>query len=38
MATKERPRFAAVGSGFDLHKLEHRVLWLWVREGSFDTL
>jgi isoleucyl-tRNA synthetase len=36
--TNERTRFAPVGSGFDLPELEHGVLDLWEREGSFDAL
>src|SRR6185503_1865936 len=37
-AAEEKTRFAAVGSGFDLPELEHRVLDLWERERSFDAL
>jgi isoleucyl-tRNA synthetase len=36
--TNEKTRFAPVGSGFDLPELEHRVLDLWEREGSFEAL
>ncbi len=38
MATERKPRFAPVGSGFDLPELEHGVLDLWEREKSFDVL
>jgi isoleucyl-tRNA synthetase len=34
----EKTRFAAVGSGFDLPEVEHRVLDLWERERAFDAL
>src|SRR4051812_43769038 len=37
-AADERTRFKAVGSGFDLPELEHGILELWEREGSFDAL
>ncbi|OGO72964.1 MAG: isoleucine--tRNA ligase [Chloroflexi bacterium RIFCSPLOWO2_12_FULL_71_12] len=36
--TGRKTRFAAVGSGFDLPELEHRVLDLWEREKSFEAL
>ncbi len=34
----EKTRFAAVGSGVDLPELEHEVLGLWEREGTFEGL
>ncbi|MDP9320345.1 MAG: class I tRNA ligase family protein, partial [Chloroflexota bacterium] len=34
----EKTRFAAVGSSVDLPELEHGVLGLWEREGTFDAL
>ena len=37
-AADEKTRFRAVGSGFDLPELEHGILELWEREGSFDSL
>ena len=38
MATEQKTRFAAVGSSFDLPELEHAMLDLWEREGTFDAL